>query len=189
MEYRTMRWRNDSQRYGAISKLLHWTIVALIITQFVLASAFEDMPSGVEKLATVSQHKSVGMLILILAMLRIAWRVANPAPAMPSAMPAWQRKSAAVSHGLLYLLLLLQPITGWLTSSTKNYPVSFFGWFQFPDLVGPNEGLHELLEDVHEALATTILVVALLHAAAALYHHFVVKDDVLRRMLPGMSDR
>jgi cytochrome b561 len=81
-------------------------------------------------------------------------------------------------------LILAQPISGWVMSSAANYPVTLFGWFQFPALVGENHDLHESLEDVHEFLFYAMLVVALAHVAAALYHHFVLKDGVLRRMLP-----
>lgn len=180
-----MQLSNSTERYGAISKTLHWLVVVLIITQFILASIAEDLPNGIQKLATVSQHKSVGMLILMLALARIAWRLRSPGPRPPPESPAWQRAAAGASHGLLYLLLVLQPVTGWLMSSTKNYPVSFFGWFQFPDLVGASEVWHERLEEIHEFLAGAIIAIAVLHAAAALYHHFVLKDGVLRRMLPG----
>jgi cytochrome b561 len=180
-----MQWTNTTERYGAVSKTLHWVVVALIITQVVLANAAEGLPNGVEKLATLAQHKSIGMLILLLALARIAWRLLSPGPRMPAAAPAWQRAAAGASHGLLYLLLVLQPLSGWLMSSTKNYPVSFFGWFQFPDLVGASELWHERLEEIHEFIGVAIIAVALLHAAAALYHHFVLRDSVLRRMLPG----
>jgi cytochrome b561 len=182
-----MQWTNSAERYGAISRTLHWLVVALIITQVVLGKIAEDMPIGVEKLATLSQHKSIGMLVLVLALARIGWRLFSPGPRAPSESPAWQRAAAGASHGLLYVLLVLQPVTGWLMSSTKNYPVSFFGWFQFPDLVGASEVWHERLEESHEFLAGTIIAIAVLHAAAALYHHFVLRDGVLRRMLPGLG--
>lgn len=182
-----MQWMNSTERYGAVSRTLHWLVVALIITQVVLAKTAEGLPNGIEKLATLSQHKSIGMLVLMLALARIAWRLFSPGPRAPSGSPAWQRAAAGASHGLLYLLLLLQPLTGWLMSSTKNYPVSFFGWFQFPDLVGASEVWHERLEEIHEFLAGTIIAIAVLHAAAALYHHFVLRDGVLRRMLPGLG--
>ena len=179
-----MSLRNTLSGYGSVAKLLHWSVVALIITQFVLASIAEDLPNGLEKLKIMAYHKSFGMLILMLALARITWRLLNPTPELPAGMPKWQRLAAKVTHVLLYVLLIAQPITGWIASTTRNFPVSFFGLFQFPDLVGPNDELHEVFEGVHEFLAGTLLVVAILHAAAGLYHHFWTKDDVLRRMLP-----
>ncbi|HEX7375025.1 MAG TPA: cytochrome b [Steroidobacteraceae bacterium] len=175
--------RNTSENYGSLAKFLHWTIVILIISQYVLAETADDLPNGLEKLQVLTRHRSFGMLILGLALARIAWKLMNrglPAPVGEGAL----KKAAAAGHGLLYLLILLVPVSGWAMSSAANYPVTFFGWFQFPSLVAENHDLHELLEEVHETLFYTIVVVAVGHALAALYHHYVLKDDVLRRMLP-----
>jgi len=179
-----MQWRNTTYNYGALAKFLHWTIVILIIAQYVIIEAAEELPDGVEKLSQISLHKSVGMLVLILAIARIGWKLANSGRPVPLPMPGWQKKAAAAGHGLLYLLILLQPLSGWAMSSSANYPVTLFGWFQFPALVAPNHDLHEGLEELHEVLFTILAIVALVHAAAAVYHHFWMKDDTLRRMLP-----
>jgi cytochrome b561 len=184
-----MQWTNTPSRYGAVAKFLHWSIVILIIAQYVLAEAADELPDGIEKLATISRHKSLGMLVLGLALLRILWKLVSKGQPSPVPMPAWQRAAAAAGHGLLYLLVLAQPISGWMMSSAANYPVSFFGLFQFPAIVGPNPGAHETYEEVHEALFTALLVVAVIHALAALYHHVWLKDDSLRRMLPFARPR
>ena len=176
--------RNTPSSYGSVAKLLHWSIVVLIITQLVLGISADDLPNGLRKLELLAWHKSFGMLILMLALVRLAWRYANPRPVPPADMPRWQRLAAVGTHRLLYALILLQPLTGWLMSSYKNYPVSFFGLFQWPDLVAPDAGMHELFEEVHEWLARLLVTVAIIHASAALYHHFGRRDDVLRRMLP-----
>jgi cytochrome b561 len=179
-----MQLRNTTDTYGALAKLLHWTIVVLIIAQYVIAEAADELPDGIEKLSVLTQHKSLGMVVLILAVARIGWKLANRGTPAPVSMPAWQRKAAAASHGLLYLLILAQPLSGWVMSSAANYPVTLFGWFQFPALVAPNHDLHEGLEELHEVLFYALAIVALLHAAAAVYHHVWMKDDTLRRMLP-----
>jgi cytochrome b561 len=179
-----MQWRNNTERYGAITQLFHWIIVALIITQFVLALRAEDLPLGVKKIALLAQHKSVGMTVLALATVRIVWRFASRVPEVPSSTPAWQQHAARGSHTFLYLLLFLMPLSGWMMSSARNFPVSWFGLFTFPDLVGADRALYERLHDVHELLATTLFVLAIVHALAALKHHFVDRDNVLRRMLP-----
>jgi len=178
-----MPLRNTDENYGSLAKFLHWTIVILIVVQYVLAETADELPDGLEKLQVLTRHKSFGMLILGLAIVRIAWKLMNkgrPAPVGEGLM----KKAAAAGHGLLYLLLLVMPVSGWAMSSAANYPVTFFGWFQFPALVAENHDLHEALEDVHEALFYTLLVVAIGHIVAALYHHFILKDDVLRRMSP-----
>jgi cytochrome b561 len=179
-----MQWRNTTYNYGAFAKLLHWTIVILIIAQYVIIEAVEELPDGVEKFSQISLHKSVGMIVLLLAIARIGWKLANRGNPAPVPMPGWQKKAAATGHGLLYLLILLQPLSGWAMSSAANYPVTLFGWFQFPALVSPDRDLLEGLEELHEVLFTILAIVALVHAAAAIYHHFWLKDDTLRRMLP-----
>jgi len=179
-----MQIRNSQIRYGAAAQWLHWIVVALIVTQFVLASQAEDATSPLRKLSILATHKSVGMTVLTLAVLRLIWRLVNPVPAAPSAMPRWQRIASVVAHWALYALILLTPLMGWMMSSFKNYPVSYFKLFTFPDLVAPNEALFEASKALHKVLAGSMFSVAVLHILAALKHHFVDKDDVLRRMLP-----
>jgi cytochrome b561 len=179
-----MPWRNTAEAYGSVAKFLHWSIVLLLIPQYFLAEAAEDFADGsLEQASVYGWHKSIGLLVLLLAVARIAWRIINrPHPAALGNV-AWQRKAAAAGHGLLYLLILLQPLSGWLMASAAGAPAALFG-LPFPALVGESHDLHEALEEVHELLFNVLLVVALVHAAAALYHHFVLKDGVLRRMLP-----
>jgi cytochrome b561 len=179
-----MQWRNSSTGYGAVAKLLHWSIVILIVAQYVIIEAAEELPDGPEKFAGIANHKSIGMLILGLALVRILWKLVNGSRPAPVPMPRAQRIAAAAGHGLLYVLILLQPLTGWIMSSTGGYPTSFFGWFEFPMLAAENHDAHEFYEEVHEAVFAVLTTVALVHALAALYHHFWRKDDTLRRMLP-----
>ncbi|HEY8540629.1 MAG TPA: cytochrome b [Steroidobacteraceae bacterium] len=179
-----MQLKNDTLRYGLIAQLFHWSIVALIVTQFVLANKAEGLPIGPAKIATLATHKSIGMTIFALAVLRLIWRFMNPVPELPSSTPRWQRTAAHFTHGLLYALILITPIVGWTMSSARNFPVSYFGLFTLPDFVEPNQALYEFCHELHEFLATALFVVAIVHIAAALKHHFVDKDDVLRRMLP-----
>ena len=182
----TLQVRNTSQRWGAVAQSFHWLIVALVLSQYLLANIAEGLPAGVGKLGTLAHHKSVGLTILGLAVLRLAWRLANrDSPALPADLKPYERILARVSHDGLYLLLFALPLSGWMMSSAKNYPVSWFGIGpSLPDLVRPNERLFDLLHAVHDTLATALLVIAALHVLAALQHHFVRRDDVLRRMLP-----
>ena len=179
------QWKNTALRWGAISRLFHWVIVALIITQFVLASRAEDLPLGMAKLATLARHKSVGITILALALLRLLWRLWNRnSPPLPANLKTPARGLAHLTHYGLYLLLFAMPLTGWMMSSAKNYPVSWFGWFTLPNLVQPDEAVFAFMKSTHGALAFALTVITALHILAALYHHFMKKDDVLRRMLP-----
>jgi cytochrome b561 len=179
-----MQLKNDAYRYGAFAQLFHWAIVALIITQFVLANQAEALPLGPAKIATLATHKSIGMTIFGLAVLRLIWRWFNPVPAVPASTPAWQRRVAHVSHWALYGLIMITPLIGWLMSSARNFPVSWFGLVTLPDFVQPDTARYEFFHETHETLAATLLVIALVHAAAALKHHFFDRDNGLRRMLP-----
>lgn len=175
--------RNSTVRYGYVAQILHWAIVALLIVQIALAKIAEGLPLGLEKLATLARHKSVGITILGLAVVRLAWRLCNRPPPLP-AMPRWQAIAAHVNHWTLYALLFVMPVTGWLMSSASNYPVSWFGLAQLPDLVAPDPALKERFEAVHETLAKALIALALLHIAAALKHQFVDRNGLLHRMLP-----
>ena len=181
--------RNTTARWGSLAQLLHWVIVALIITQLVLAGMSSRLPLGMAKLAVLARHKSVGITILGLAIIRLAWRWLNPTPELPNTLKPYERVLANVTRFMLYALLFAMPFTGWIMSSARNFPVSWFNLVQLPDLVAPNRPLYDAMHETHEILAWTLIAVAVLHAAAALKHHFVLKDDVLRRMLPFTRTR
>lgn len=174
---------NTTARWGIITQSLHWLMLALIVTQFVLANLAEDLPLGMEKLATLARHKSIGITILLLAVARLIWRRANPTPVLPNTLKPYERALAHLSHTALYVLLLALPVSGWLMSSARNFPVSWFNLFQLPDLVKPSRSLYEVLHNVHEVLGWTLCATATLHILGALKHHFILKDDVLRRMM------
>ena len=179
-----MSLRNTAHGYGAVAKFLHWGIVILIIAQYVLAEAAEELEDGPDKFGTLANHKSVGMLILLLMLVRIGWKLANRGLPQPVPMARPQQIAAAAGHGLLYLLLLALPLSGWMMASAAGHPPAFFGLFEFPSLVGTSHDLQETLEEVHETLFGAVVVVAVLHALAAVFHHAWMKDDTLRRMLP-----
>jgi cytochrome b561 len=184
-----MAIRNTTRRWGAVAQLFHWLIVIFIIAQFTLATLFDDLPAGPKKLTLLSRHKSIGITILILALLRVLWRSSNPTPALPGTLKTWERSLAKLTHVLLYVLLFAVPLSGWLMSSARGFPVSWFGLFQLPDLVPKNKALYDLLVSTHGVLAWSLGIVASVHLVGALKHHFVLKDDVLRRMLPFGDDR
>ena len=177
-----MAWRNTSERWGALARLFHWAIVLMLIGQFIMAEVAEDLPLGMEKIALLARHKSVGITILLLAMLRLGWRAMNPTPKAPLGQP-WEHRLARGAHVALYGLLFAMPLSGWMMSSAKNYPVSWFNLLPLPNLVPVSESIYEFMHETHELLATTLMVVAAAHVLGALRHHFIKKDDVLKRML------
>lgn len=178
--------RNSSVRYGSVAQVLHWGIVFLLIVQVTLGKVAHELPVGLERLVMMARHKSFGITILGLALLRLAWRwIDRPPP--PPPMPRWQEIVARLNHWALYGLLFALPLSGWLMSSASNRPVSWFGLAQLPDFIAPDPGLKELLEEVHETLVNVLYVLAALHVAAALKHQFIDRDGLLLRMLPGRA--
>ncbi len=177
----------SSSHYNSTARLLHWLVAGMIVVQFILAQFAENASSDLHELALLANHKSVGITILAIAVVRIAWRLSHPPPPPPATMARWQVTASAVSHWSLYTLLFAIPISGWLMSSASAYSVSWFSLFQLPDFVAPNPELKEAFEETHEILAKLLLVIASVHVAASLKHALIDKDDVLHRMLSTAS--
>jgi cytochrome b561 len=171
-------------RYGAVAQSLHWLVAALVVTQFVLANLSKGLPTGIHKLILLANHKSVGMTVLMLTVLRMLWRLKHAPPPLPDGMQPAEQALARYAHFAFYFLLFAMPISGWLMSSAKNYSVSWFGVFTWPDLIGKSERAFKLLRGTHKLLSDALFAIAALHILAALKHHFWNKDDVLVRMLP-----
>jgi cytochrome b561 len=178
-----MPFRNTTRSWGSLSKVFHWLIVLLIINQWWIAERAEEL-KGLAKLEALAWHKSFGMTVLMLAAFRLAWRLMNSTPELATETKSWERVLAKISHFLLYALIFAMPLTGWMMSSAKNYPVSWFKLFQFPDLVAPAEQTFQRMNNLHHLLFSVLVGVALLHVAGALKHHFIDRNDVLKRMLP-----
>lgn len=179
-----MTIRNTANAWGAVSKTLHWLIVLLIIMQWVIIERANALPMGNDKVFVIGMHKSWGITILALALIRLVWRWLNPVPSLEGRAKGWERGLAHLSHVLLYGLIIAMPLSGWLMSSARNFSVSWFGVVQLPDLVSPDKALYERLNDLHHTLFAVLLGVAALHVAGALKHHFIDRNDVLKRMLP-----
>ena len=169
--------------YTQTGKLLHWLVAGMIICQYVLAELAAEQASPLAQLALLANHKSVGITILVLAIVRVLWRWRNPPPALPASMPKWQQRTSNVSHAALYLLLFILPISGWMLSSASAYAVSWFNLFTLPDLVDASADLKETLALMHEIFAKALFLIALLHILAALKHGFIDRDGVLSRMV------
>jgi cytochrome b561 len=173
----------DTVHYNTTAKILHWSIAGMVVVQFVLATLADNASSDLREIALLTNHKSVGITILALAVARIIWRFMNPPPALPATLPKWQVTASRISHWSLYALLFLVPVAGWLMSSSGGHSVSWFNLFQLPDFVGADAEMHEVYEELHEVLATLLLVIAGVHVVAALKHALIDKDGVLRRIV------
>jgi cytochrome b561 len=173
--------RNTEQQWGWPSKLLHWLTALLILIQIPLGIYADDLVNSPLKLELFGWHKSFGILILMLAIMRLLWRMAGSIPTLPDASLA-QRRLANLVHSLLYGLMLLLPLSGWLMSSAANRPINWFWLIELPALTGPNKALKEIAEEIHEVSVVLLLVVLAVHIGAALWHHFKLRDSVLKRM-------
>jgi cytochrome b561 len=181
-------FRNTDQAWGAAAKLLHWTIAALVLAQIASGWAAVQWPLSPTKLDLFVWHKSTGMLILALMAARLAWRLADPAPALPVDMAPWERRAAHASHFSIYLVLLLMPVTGWMISSAANIPFRAFWLVRMPPIVAPDKATADAAAYAHFLLFVALSLLLAAHIGAALRHHFLKHDDVLMRMLPGRRD-
>jgi len=173
--------------YTRTAVVLHWLIALLIFAAFPLGLYMTGLQLSPRKLQLYSYHKWIGVGVLLLAGLRLAWRAGHRPPPLVAGMPRWQEIAAHATHHLLYLLLLLIPISGWLMSSALGVPVVWFGVLPLPDLVGKDKELGEVLKLVHKTLNYGLLLLVLAHVAGAVKHQWVDRDGTLARMLPFLD--
>jgi cytochrome b561 len=177
--------RNTDLSWGTPAKLLHWAVAALVFLQIALGWAAVTWRLSPMKLDLFVLHKSVGMLLLVLMVVRVAWRAVNIAPPLPADMRPLERRAAHASHLLLYLLLLVMPVTGWIVTSAANIPYRIFWLIPLPAIVEVDKTMADAAARMHFGLFAALLLLLALHIGAALRHHFLKHDDVLKRMLPG----
>lgn len=174
-----------SDRYSGVSIVLHWLMVLLFVAVYSAIELREYFPKGSEpREALKSLHFTLGLSVFVLVWLRIAARIAWPAPAAMAPSGAARRMLPAIVHLALYGIMIGMPLAGWLILSAEAKPVPFFG-MTLPPLVGTNEALAEQVEEAHELVGTVGYYLIGLHALAALVHHYLLRDKVLRRMLPA----
>ena len=176
---------HTADRYGSLSIALHWVMLLLLASVYACMELRGNFPKGSglrEGLKT--WHFMLGLSVLLLVSVRVAARFLGTVPRIEPAAPEWQIKVAKLMHLALYGLMIGMPILGWLILSADGRPVPFFG-AQLPPLIGESVAVAEWAEEIHEAGGTVGYVLVGLHAAAALFHHYVMRDNTLRRMLPG----
>ena len=172
-------------RYTRTAIGLHWLMAILIIGTFILGMIMTGIPGfSPTKLKMFSWHKWAGVTVLLLAALRLLWRLKHSSPAYPASMPLWQQKAAHALHGLLYLLFFAVPLSGYFYSLASGFPIVWFGVIPLPVLMEASPELKPLLKTTHLALVYALAALVVAHLAAALKHHFIDRDAILRRMLP-----
>jgi cytochrome b561 len=181
-----------ADRYGAVAIALHWTIALAIIGLLALGMVMVRMtPASSLQFELYQLHKSLGITVLVLSILRLGWRLTHPAPPLPTTLKTWEARLARFTHLSFYVLMLVLPLTGWMmvSASVWNLPTIIFGLFRLPHLpvlstLPDKKPIEEALKDIHEWLAVAAFALLLLHVAGALKHHFIARDDTLIRMLP-----
>ena len=176
--------KNTANGYGLITRLFHWTMSLLILGMIAAGYWISILPSSEFKHSLINLHKSTGLLILFLVVLRILWRSRNMQPDAPDTVPAWQTFLAKTNIFVMYCLMFLIPITGLTGSLTSGYPVSFYDLFTIPSFI-KNPELASYCWGLHGIIPYILLGCIALHFLAAMYHHFILKNTVLLKMWRG----
>ena len=170
--------------YPASSKWLHWAVAACVLSIIPVGIAMNWVSEGPTQDTLYNLHKSLGVLILLLMILRLVNRLMVGAPAPDPDLARWQKAASSAVHGLLYVLLFAMSIAGYLANSAYGAKTPFFGLFELPMIIGKNEALSEKLFALHRYTGWFVAILVLMHIGAALQHHVIHRDNVLRRMLP-----
>jgi cytochrome b561 len=179
---------NTAERWGSVQIGLHWMIAALVLLVQVPAGiTMVSVDPGTVQNVGYNIHKTNGIVIFLLALVRLGWRWAHPVPVLPPDMPEWQARLARTTHALLYLVLFAMPITGFLRTAMGGFPVPFFMVLELRYLVPENKPVAEVFSYIHFTLQFVLYATVILHVAGALYHHFVRRDGVLLRMLTSTA--
>ncbi|MPS35399.1 cytochrome b [Stenotrophomonas acidaminiphila] len=180
-----MTLKNTPDRWGSVSKSLHWLIALLILALGIVGLLMGELPKTPKYFWVYTAHKSIGITVLVLVVLRLLWRLYAGAPRPVPGTPGWQERIAGATHWLLYVMMFAIPLSGWLYDSASGLrPFKLFGLLEMPKLVAPDERAAQLSHAFHEWGFWALILVVLAHAGAALYHHLQQRDATLVRMLP-----
>lgn len=170
-------------RYDPVAQGFHWLVVLLLVAQYLTEALQSVLPKSYEGVFD-RLHVSIGPTILLLMLLRLVWRLANPPPPAPRDLPPALQALSRATHWAFYAVLFVLPILGWVAASAFNTRAYLLGFIPLPALTTPNEDFGNAIGEVHGAVALTLLALIALHVAGALYHALVKRDGVLQRMLP-----
>jgi cytochrome b561 len=169
--------------YTPTARLLHWLTAVLVVTMIVVGIVMANMGDGPTKDFLYNLHRSVGVLVLLIVLVRLVYRITHPVPPLPADMPDILKLAARANHWAFYVLLIIQPLVGYVATSAYRAPIRFFWLFELPPIWPENRALSEQLFVVHGIIGVTLAVLICIHVAGALYHHFIRRDHVLQRML------
>jgi cytochrome b561 len=192
----TLSRADEPSQYTRVAMVLHWVIALLIVTNVVLGLSADLLPDDWVR-PVIDTHKSIGITVLGLALLRILWRVSHRPPPLPSEFPAWERMAAHVAHFLLYLLMIGIPLSGWAHDSAwkdaATHPMQYFNLFEWPRIgfimnidpvVKEQLHLHDKLGTLHAWLGYALYALLAMHIGGALKHQWLDRHSVIKRMVP-----
>lgn len=176
--------KNLADRWGGVSITLHWLTALMILGLVVVGLAMQELANSPTKIQVYGLHKSIGLTVLALTVLRLLWRLFAGVPQPAPGTPRWLLWASNATHGALYLILLAMPLSGWLYNSASGFPLKWFGLFALPRLSGYDADVKAFALGAHSTLFLALAAIVALHAAAALKHHYFDRDRTLVRMLP-----
>ena len=182
-----------TERYTRIAIVFHWVIAAFVVANIALAWTFKIWDDRPWTQSVTNTHKTIGITVLGLALMRLLWRIAHRPPPLSPAIPRWQAVAARTGHAALYFLIIAMPLSGWIYDSAWEYaadvPIDFFGLFEMPRIAwvadmpaGPKKEVDELFHHVHEWLSYLLYVLLAAHLAGALKHQYFDRIPTLERM-------
>ena len=176
--------RNTTTGWGSLSRWFHWVLAIAIIGMIGFGWWMNHMPARPDRFFYRSIHADIGYLVLLFTVFRLVWRIVNPTPVLPAGTPVWQRIAAGISHGALYLVVILVAMLGWAHSGARTPDYSdFFGLFHIPQFTSPDREAAHAYEDRHILFAYVLLALIAVHVIAAAWHHYIRRDRVAARMM------
>jgi len=180
-----MGFTNTPDRYGTLSIAMHWLMFLLLVSVYACIELRELYPKGSDpREALKAWHFTLGLTVFALVWVRLGLRLFQVTPVIAPPIPPWQNVLSRLLHFTLYAMMVCLPVAGWLILSGEGKPIPFYG-LELPPLIAENESLAENLEEIHETVGKVGYFLIGLHTLAALYHHYFMRDNTLRRMLPG----
>jgi cytochrome b561 len=171
--------------YTLTARILHWITAALVLIMVPIGVAMANADFGGAQDTLYHLHRSIGVLLLPIVVIRLIYRLRNPAPPLPADIPWIQQLAAHMTHWGLYTLLIVQPVVGWIATSAYRAPILFFWLFEVPPIWPVDQAFSERMFAVHRLIGIAIVLLVCAHVGAALFHHFIRKDRVLMRMVSG----
>ena len=173
-------------RYTTGAIVFHWIVAILVLTMIGLGLYMTDVPKGSpDRAFYFNLHKSIGVTTALLVIARLYWRAKNPPPPLPTSMPGWEVQASKVSHALLYMCIIVMPLSGFAATQFTKYGVNYFGLFKIPPMGSENKVVYDLLQGVHGVTAALLIALVVIHVLAAFKHLLIDRDKVFQRMLPG----